>query len=99
MDIATWSTAVEVVVTARHHHASSSWVDNAEWIPLLFLLAGPVFYLYQYARYRNRDKRHHHERETLSEIANVGTIDQYLGSQHGCRHSKMSGANQREVRG
>jgi hypothetical protein len=55
--------------------------------------------MYQYTRYRNKDKRHHHERETLSEVANLQVMDQYFRSDRNSRHSRMSGANEHEVRG
>lgn len=92
------STALDIIV-ASSHHASSSSSGNGEWIPLLFLLSGPAFFMYQYSRYRNKDKRHHHERETLSEIANMQAMDQYAQTVKNSRASRMSGANEREVRG
>lgn len=93
------SSAMDLVITASSHHASSSSSDNGAWVPLLFLLTGPAFFMYQYTRYRNKDKRHHHERETLSEIANIQVMDQFSRSHHGSSHSHMSGANENEVRG
>ena len=94
------STAVDLVLNASSHHASSSSSsDDFDWIPLLFLLSGPAFFMYQYTRYRNKDKRHHHERETLSEIANIQTMDQDLRSDRNSSHSRMGGANEHEVRG
>lgn len=99
MDITMLSATLDVVVTATSHHSSSSSSSNGEWIPFLFLLTGPAFFMYQYTRYRNKNKRHHHETETLSEIANVQTMDQYVRSERGVRSSSMSGSNEREVRG
>lgn len=93
------STAVDVVLATSHHASSSSSSDVAELIPLLFLLTGPAFFMYQYTRYRNKNKRHHHESETLSDIANMQTMDQYVQSVRNVRKSSMSGSNEHEVRG
>lgn len=98
MDISLLSAAVDLIV-ASSHHASSSSSGNGEWLPLLFLLTGPAFFMYQYSRYRNKNKRHHHERETLSEIANMQAMDQFAQRVTNSRNSRMSGANEREVRG
>lgn len=79
--------------------SSSSSSGDVGWIPLLFLLTGPVFFFYQYRRYRNTDKRHYHETETLSEVADVQGVDQPVRHVTGATHSRMQGANEREVRG
>lgn len=79
--------------------SSSGSSDDGSWIPLLFLLSGPVFFMFTYLRYRNTDKRHHHESETSAEIANMQAIDQPVRSVTGVSHGAMSGANHREVRG
>jgi len=84
-------------VEASSHSSSSS--SDGGWIPLLFLLTGPAFFMFQYQRYRNTDKRHHHETETLSEVADMQGIDQPVRSITGASNSRMSGANEREVRG
>ena len=68
-------------------------------IPLQFLLTGPALFMYQYTRYRNKNKRHHHEKETLSDIANLRVLDQRVVSVSNSRNSRMSGAYAREVRG
>ncbi|MUL46629.1 growth/differentiation factor [Mycobacterium sp. CBMA293] len=96
------STAVDIVATS-HHHTSHSSSSNSSFLrevfPFLFLLTGPAFFMYQYRRYRNQDKRHHHERETLSDIAHMRTVDQFARSVTNSRDSSMSGANEHEVRG
>lgn len=80
-------------------HASSGSSSDGSWVPLLFLLTGPAFFLSQYQRYRNTDKRHHHETETASEVANPQGYDQPVRSVTGAREARMAGANEREVRG
>lgn len=80
-------------------HASSSSSSDGGWVPLLFLLTGPAFFLFQYQRYRNTDKRHHHETETASEVANLQGYDQPVRSVKGSSQSRMTGANEHEVRG
>lgn len=101
MFISMLSTAIDLVASTHHHtsghHSSSSGFFKV--IPLLFLLTGPAFYFYQYTRYRNKDKRHHHETETLSDIANMRTLDQCVNSVSNSRDSRMSGANEHQVSG
>ncbi len=79
--------------------ASSGSSSDGSWVPLLFLLTGPAFFMVQYRRYRNTDKRHHHETETASEVANMQGYDQPVRSVTGSRESRMSGANDHEVLG
>lgn len=66
---------------------------------LLFLLAGPLFYGYVYLRYRNTDKRHEHEKKTEATLHDVRGDDRQVRSLRGVSHSRMKGANNREVRG
>ncbi|MBD7919284.1 growth/differentiation factor [Cellulomonas sp. Sa3CUA2] len=65
---------------------------------LLLLLAGPLFAGWVYLRYRNTDKRHHHESETRSQMLDVRADDSRTGSRTGLTSSRMKGANSRKVR-
>lgn len=71
--------------------ASSS--DDGSGLPFLLLLAGPAFYVLMYLRYRNVDKRHHHESETKATMHDVRATDEYHRSLKGVSHSRMKGAN------
>lgn len=99
MDLAILSAATDVVLASGPLHVVAASSDNSAWLPLLFLLSGPAFYMYQYTRYRNKDKRHHHERETASDVADLQAADQYVKTVTGSSRSQMSDANEHEVRG
>ncbi|MDR1087722.1 MAG: hypothetical protein LBL23_00275 [Coriobacteriales bacterium] len=79
--------------------ADSSDSDAAAAAPLLLLVSGFVFYGYIYARYRNADKRHSHERETTAKTANLEQIDTFIQSRKGLNNARMQGANQDRVEG
>ncbi|MDR1358554.1 MAG: hypothetical protein LBJ48_04285 [Coriobacteriales bacterium] len=79
--------------------ADSSDSDAVAAAPLLLLLSGFVFYGYIYARYRNADKRHSHERETSAKTANLGQIDTFIQSRKGLSNARMQGANQDRIEG
>ncbi len=79
--------------------SSDSSSGDARLFGLLFFLSGFVFYGLMYARYRNSDKRHRHEAETEAQMVDVRVWDQQVDTQKGVKHSKMKGANNREVRG
>ena len=42
----------------------------------LILLAGPAFYIYVYAKYSGKDKRHKHEEDTVSVVTNLEKSDE-----------------------
>lgn len=86
------SATVDLVV------ASSSDGDGTS-LGLLFLLAGPAFYALVYFRYRNTNKRHHHESETRAQMLDVRADDRFHRSLRGVSHRRMKGANNTEVRG
>ena len=64
---------------------------------LLLLLSGPLYAFWVHRRYRNTDKRHHHESETRSEMLDVQSDDTRTGSRKGLRSPRMQGANSRRV--
>lgn len=78
--------------------ATSSDEDGSSF-GLLFLLSGVVFYVLVWLRYRNVDKRHHHERETRAEMHDLRSDDRLVGSVKGVSNRRMTGANNTEVRG
>lgn len=79
--------------------ASSSSDGDNSWFGLLFLLSGPAYFMFMYMRYRNTDKRHLHERETLAKVDKLQSLDTKIDSVKGSRQSKMSGANHHDVNG
>ena len=81
-------------VVAASEESSGAWA-----VPLILLLSGFIYYGVIVSRYRNADKRHMHERETASAIANLQTMDSYVQSKQGLSNAKMSGANHSRVEG
>lgn len=79
---------------------ASSGGDSGDGSGLVFLLllAGPIFYAQVYLRYRNTDKRHHHESETRSQMLDVQADDTRTGARTGLTNARMKGANSRKVR-
>jgi hypothetical protein len=88
----------EVLVAAAQVMASEG-DDDARSIGLVFLLAGPIFYWVIYMRYRNSDKRHHHELETEAKIHDLQQTDEFVQARKGLTSSSMKGANYKDVRG
>lgn len=79
--------------------ASSNSDGDGFPIAALLLLAGPIFYMYVFFRYRNADKRHMHESETTSDMLDVQVADQKSGAIKGVSHARMQGANHQRVQG
>lgn len=79
--------------------ASDDSGEAAAAIPLLLLLSGFIFYGYIYSKYRNTDKRHSHETETMSNIANLGALDNLVEHRTRLKNSKMTGANHDRIEG
>jgi hypothetical protein len=66
---------------------------------LLLLLAGPIYFIIIYARYRNTDKRHHHELETKAAIEDVQASDVFIEHRKRMRNAQINGRNDNAVRG
>lgn len=65
----------------------------------IFLLAGFIYFLINYLRYRNSNARHHHETETKKNIFNLKKIDNLIKHEKGISNSKIAGANNTKVSG
>ena len=89
--------AVEALPALQVMAAESD--GDASSLGLLLLLAGPAFYALIYFRYRNSDKRHHHEKETEASTHDMRASDEFVQARKGLSNSKMKGANHTEVRG
>jgi hypothetical protein len=79
--------------------AGDSGDGDPRMFGLILFASGFVFYGLVYLRYRNSDKRHHHESETEAKILDVRASDQFVELKKGVKHARMKGANNREVRG
>jgi len=82
-----------------HVFAAGSSDDDSGGLGLVFLLSGFIFYSIIYLRYRNTDKRHSHESETEAMMVNLQETDDFVKSKKGLTNSRMSGANNKIVRG
>ena len=78
---------------------TSSDEGDGRALGLLFLLSGPLFYSMMYLRYRNSDKRHHHESETEAKAEGMRAVDERIGSVKGVSNSSLAGSNSNRVRG
>ena len=65
----------------------------------LFLLAGLIYFLCMFLRYRNSNARHTYETDTKREMSQLRKVDQFLESRKGLTNSTMHGANNKKVNG
>lgn len=71
---------------------------DSSGISLILLAAGFVFYIAIYLKYRNTNKRHSHEAETVAKIENVVASDNKIKRVTGVSNSSIRGANNNVVR-
>ncbi|MPV49260.1 MULTISPECIES: growth/differentiation factor [unclassified Pseudactinotalea] len=90
---------IDVLAAGGQVWASGSSDGGGGSIGWVFFLAGFLYYGMMYLRYRNSDKRHRHELETEATLDNVQVADDYAGSLKGVSHSRMRGANYKQVEG
>ena len=65
----------------------------------LILVAGFLFYAWQYARYRRMDERHYHEKETRTYTRNEAAYDDLVEHREGLRNAKYEYANNDRIDG
>ena len=65
----------------------------------IFLLAGAIYFLINYMRYRNSNARHHHETETKKNMFNLRKVDNLIKHEKGLSNSRIQGANNTKVSG
>ncbi|MFV0479014.1 MAG: TFIIB-type zinc ribbon-containing protein [Anaerorhabdus sp.] len=70
--------------------------QDAGWIVMTI---GFIYYALIYARYRNSNVRHYHEKETKKEVKDVQGEDHFLSHRYRLRSSKIQGANNHDVKG
>ncbi len=99
-DLATVTDSVLAVGDAAQI-AASIYVEegDGQWLKLIFLLSGPAYFMFMYARYRNKGARHYHEKETEAQITNLTGDDRKVRRITGTSSSSLSGANAHKVRG
>ena len=65
----------------------------------LFFLAGIIYFIVIYMRYRNADARHTYEKDTKTDMANLQKVDNFIQSKKGLSNASMNGANNNRVNG
>ena len=73
--------------------------DERPWWPYLLLLLGFVYFGITYEKYRNKNARHYHEKETKSEIRDMKKVDNLIDHRKKIRESTIQGANNTMVNG
>ena len=73
--------------------------SGAAAAPLILLASGFIFYWMIYSRYRNADKRHIHEKETTSVVANLECTDSFIQSRKGLHNATLNRSNHSRVEG
>ncbi len=91
-------TITELTFFAVRVLADSSDDDSKGW-SVIFLLAGFVFYGAIYLKYRNTDKRHHHESETNTVTVNIDGGEAFVEHRKRLKDARMEDANDQEIRG
>lgn len=65
----------------------------------VFLIAGVIYFLIMYLRYRNSNARHHHETETIKKMSSLRQRDVFIKRETGLSNSRISGANNTAISG
>ena len=63
----------------------------------LFLLAGFVYFMIIFFKYRDSNARHAYETETKKSMTNVRKVDNFIKSKKGLTSSTMDGANNKSI--
>ena len=73
--------------------------EDDEYWPLIFLLAGIIYFIVIYGKYRNKNARHTYEKETKRNMTNLREYDNFVKHEHGLSNSTMKGANNTRISG
>ena len=65
----------------------------------ILLLSGIIYFIINYMRYRNPAARHHHEKETKTQMTNLTKKDNLIKRLTGLSNPTMKGANNKRVNG
>lgn len=87
---------VSVLVSFLAFFASIFLDFDSNWY---FLIAGIVYFISIFIKYRNTNARHRYELETKKEITNLKKKDQFIQSRKGLTSSIMSDSNDKIVNG
>ena len=73
--------------------------DNDGSFYWILVLAGFIFYFYNYTKYRNQNARHHFENETKRKISNLRKYDNMFKHRTGLRNDRIENENGDLVQG
>ena len=73
--------------------------EEDEYWPLIFLLAGIIYFIVIYGKYRNKNARHTYEKETKRNMSNLREYDNFVKHEHGLSNATMRGANNKRISG
>ncbi|MCL2889547.1 MAG: hypothetical protein FWE65_03885 [Eggerthellaceae bacterium] len=73
--------------------------DGLVILGFFLILIGPIYYFAMSARYRNKNKRHLHERETPVSMSNMQQYDIYQSTAMEQKSSRIKGENSNQVKG
>jgi len=79
--------------------AALSSDDSGKAAIFLLLVAGPIFFSYVYARYRNNNKRSMYEKNTPTTMSNLRHYDNFTKHLTRQNSGRISGDNERRVNG
>ena len=65
----------------------------------LLLLSGFIYFYVMYKKYRNKDARHYHEKETNKKMYNLKSFDKVIKRERGLTSSTIQGMNNTNVNG
>ena len=90
------SALVELVAGVTAFFMSKGTEKSWPWI---FLLAGVIYFIVIYGKYRNQGARHTYEKETKTNVTNLRKVDDFVKKEKGLSNSKMKNANNTKVSG
>lgn len=91
--------ALVIMVPLLALSTSASTDDNGGGWFILLALAGFVYYFVMYGKYRNKDARHFHEKETETKVYNMSYRDDYIQRKTRMRNAQIQNSNCYTVNG
>ena len=90
------SALVEAMAVIASIAVSNKTDDSWPWI---FLIAGFLYFVIMYGKYRNKGARHRHETETKTNVTNLRKVDEFVKHKKRLSNSTMENANNKKVSG
>jgi len=71
--------------------------QNTHMIKWIFIIISVIYWLFWWEKYRNKNARHNHERETKSTINNLRQSDVYVTERKNLSKHKIQGVNNKSI--